>query len=304
MGSGSWKSGSQVETSYKMLRNNLLRLSIHVMYHTMAAAVLLLVAGCQKTPGGGTAARKGSDSETFAVPSDWDEARGFEATPVGSEEPFLVYQSRDFQNLLVVPLTGEAAWILDLAGKRVASIPRGRLSITGTGAVVSSAVASPMGAFTKTGADILFQADSLDIRVGPWAPLTGEMSLETILARKKEYGEAAAAYVPDPGALVRIAEDSRTLEIVAFFGTWCSSCRKYLPAMIRSLEMAGNPRLTVRYIGVDENLTTPKEEIDRHKVHVTPTFVVLDGGRELGRIEGIPKTTVEKDLAAILAAGH
>jgi thiol-disulfide isomerase/thioredoxin len=267
----------------------------------MAAAAFIVAAGCQKTPDGDGAAGGRGASEAFAIPTDWQEARGFEATPVGSEEPFLVYQSRDFQNLLVVPLTGEAAWVLDLAGKRVASIPRGRLSITGGGAVVSSAVATPLGAFTKTGADILFQADSLDIRVGPWAPLTGEVPLETLFAKKKEYAEAAAAYVPDPGALARIGDDSRTLEVVAFFGTWCSSCRKYLPALIRSLELAGNPRLSTRYIGVDENLTTPKDEIDRHRVHVTPTFVILSGGRELGRIEGTPKTTVEKDLAAILA---
>jgi thiol-disulfide isomerase/thioredoxin len=271
------------------------------MCHVMAAGVLLVAAGCQKAPGGASNNRAAAEAGAFEIPSDWQEARGFEATPVGSEEPLLVYQSRDFQKLLVVPLAGDEAWVLDLAGKRVAGIPRGRLSITGNGAEVSSARATSRGTFTKTGADILFQAGDLDIRVGPWAPLTGDVPLETLLSKKKEYAEAAAAYEPDPGALARIGGESRPLEVVAFFGTWCSSCRKYLPALIRSLEMAENPRLAVRYIAVDENLSTPKEEIERHRVHVTPTFVVLEGGREIGRIEGTPRSTVEKDLAAILA---
>jgi thiol-disulfide isomerase/thioredoxin len=272
------------------------------MCHVAGALILMLAAACGKAPGQASGGGASAAAGAFSIPSEWQEARGFEATPVGSEEPFLVYQSRDFQSLLVVPLVGEEAWVLDLAGKRVAGIPRRRLSITGEGAVVSSATATSRGTFTKTGADILFQAGDLDIRVGPFAPLTGEVPLETLLAKKKEYASAAADYVPDPGALARISGENRPLEIKAFFGTWCSSCRKYLPALIRSVEMAANPKVTVRYISVDENLSTPKDEIDRYKVHTTPTFIVLgDGGRELGRLEGIPQTTVEKDLAAILA---
>jgi hypothetical protein len=37
-----------------------------------------------------------------------------------------------------------------------------------------------------------------------------------------------------------------------------------------------------------------------YKVHITPTFVVLSGGEEIGRIERKPRVSLERDLADLL----
>jgi thiol-disulfide isomerase/thioredoxin len=259
----------------------------------------LPLAGCGQDGTARTAGGKRSRT-TFQVPREWQEATGFEASPVGSEEPYLVYQSRDFQNLLVIPPGTDSAWVLALPDKRVFAIPRGRVSLTGVGADVTSAQPVERGAFAKTGADIVFQAGEENIRVYPWAPLVGEVPLTTLLVKKKEYAESAAEYTPDSVA-VRIVKGRREpAEIMVFFGTWCSTCRKHLPELIRVLEDADNPALTARFIAVDENLTNPRDLIDRFEVHTTPTVVVLAGTREIGRIAGLPKTTMDRDLAAIL----
>jgi thiol-disulfide isomerase/thioredoxin len=237
------------------------------------------------------------------VPREWIEGTGFEASPADRAEPYLVYQSRDYQHLLVMPTGSEQVWVLNLIDRKVYDVPRNRVVITGRGAEVTSAPAEEIGLFEKTGADIVFAAGGETVRIYPAAPLTGEIELSTLLAKKPEYLEAAGEYRPDPGALARIRE-AGPLRVVVFFGTWCSSCSRHLPTLIQTLEQADNPALVTRYIAVDEKLTVPKEEIDRFRVHTTPTVIVLQGDREIGRIDGLPELSMDQDLAAIVARGR
>ena len=269
------------------------------MCYVMALAATGFSA-CGQPETGSSSGRSKNKAVAFQVPRDWAEAPGFEASPVEVEDFYLVYQSRDFQNLLVLPSGSDEAFVLQLLETAVYMIPRGRVVITGTGAEVTSARPEERGVFVRNGSDIVFDAGDQKIRVYPGAPMTGEIPVSTLLAKKKDYAEAVQDYRPDPVAVARLKETKKPLEIVVFFGTWCSTCRRHLPELIKGLVEADNPVLAVRYIAVDENLSTPKEEIERFRVHVTPTVVVLEGGREVGRLDGLPKSTLDKDLADLI----
>jgi hypothetical protein len=60
---------------------------------------------------------------------------------------------------------------------------------------------------------------------------------------------------------------------------------------------AGNPKLKARYLAVPSLVDSTRAA---YRARYLPTFVVLRGGKEIGRIVGRPRESVEEDLLAIL----
>ena len=135
----------------------------------------------------------------------------------------------------------------------------------------------------------------------PLPPLVGPASLLKVLELKPAYAHAALAYKPDPTKIAALKAVSADTEIRVYFGTWCLLCKKLIPGLIRSTELAANPKIKVTYTGVDEDLKQPEVDLKRDHITKTPTILVLQNGVELGRVEEKPATTIEGDLAAILA---
>lgn len=240
---------------------------------------------------------------TPALPS-WKEAGGYDLYVAGTEDPAArVFQSPDYQKLLVVPADGDFVYLLTLKSKTLEMQPRASVSLSAEGAVLASDRGAPSGAFTQQAADLHFKSPLGDLRLAPEPPLVGALTLETLLARKPEYGALARQYTPNGAALSLIRADKRPLEILVFFGTWCSYCKKWLPRFIRTIQEAKNPGITVRYFGVDEDHSQPEAELTKYGIRKTPTFVVLSGGTEIGRITEEPTKSMEQDLSLILFSG-
>ena len=249
-------------------------------------------------------AAAGSESVT------WLDAPGYEAAVtvlgnagiVSPDSGGLVFTSEDYQKLLLVPHTGKNAFILDLKKRELASIARSAVHLgeDGGASVRRAGSPLPLGPFVVNKADIRFQNDSLRIHLGPKPDLIGEVSLEEILARKPGLRSLAADYRPDPSAIVAIRSLSKPVEILVFFGTWCPVCTLRLPLLLKTLEEAANPRIHVRFIATDPDHTQPADLLRTYGVHITPVFVVLKDGAEIGRIDRKPRLTFERDLAEIL----
>jgi thiol-disulfide isomerase/thioredoxin len=109
------------------------------------------------------------------------------------------------------------------------------------------------------------------------------------------------AYEPDKNALEQIG-NAPPAEIKVFFGDWCKDSKKHVPAFIKTMELASNPGLQIAYINVDRQKKQPSDLIESLNIENVPTFIVFENGKEVGRIVETPKTSVEQDLADILAA--
>ncbi|MDZ4805072.1 MAG: thioredoxin family protein, partial [Candidatus Eisenbacteria bacterium] len=131
-------------------------------------------------------------------------------------------------------------------------------------------------------------------------PLIGEISKADLLVKKKDYLVLARAYKPKNAAVSLIKNIRQPIEITVFFGTWCSSCKHYLPGFMKTIEMAANPSITVRYIGISEDMSEPEALLTANVVTKTPTFIARSAGQELGRIVEKPKGSIEEDLALLL----
>jgi thiol-disulfide isomerase/thioredoxin len=250
----------------------------------------------------------GANAGSESIP--WLSAPGYEAAitllgAAGAASPDsggLVFTSRDYQKLLLVPESGETAFVFDLQQREVASIPRSSVQIgeEGGASVRASASPSPLGQYLVNEADIRFQNEFVRIHLGPKPDLVGEVSLEEILARKPGFRSMAAKYRPDSTAIAAIRALAKPVDILVFFGTWCPVCAQRVPLFLKIVEEASNPRIRVRFIATDADHKQPADLLKTYDVHITPMFVALMNGVEIGRIDRKPRISLERDLAEIL----
>jgi thiol-disulfide isomerase/thioredoxin len=212
-----------------------------------------------------------------------------------------IYDSDDFQRMLLVMDDRPTAAILDLAATAVYAIPRDSVRHLENGCVaLGNAAGDYLATLHQDEGTLKFVWDELPISVAPIPPLIGRTDLKTILALKPSYATMADAYKPDTTKIVLLKSIGKETEVRVYFGTWCQTCKKLVPPLIATLRSASNPKFQVEYIGVDEDLTEPEEEIERYSVAKTPSVILLQDGKEIGRIEEETSHTIEADLVDIL----
>jgi hypothetical protein len=238
---------------------------------------------------------------------------GDDPEAVGRGEEFItrgeVFDSADYQYLLLVSPAWEEALVLSLGTGDVAAYPlTAVMGSDGRPSRVDPAAGTRVASFTThEDGRITFGTTDVDYIVEPAAPLVGEIPLPVLFARQPAYARRAAGYTPDPAMIAKLAGIAQDVEIVAFFGTWCQICKKQFPALISTIEHAGNPHLKLTPIAVSEDGTEPADWIEACGAgYATPTFIVRIHGEEVGRIEEEPRVSVEADLVEILAGapGH
>jgi thiol-disulfide isomerase/thioredoxin len=213
-----------------------------------------------------------------------------------------VFDSPDFQRMLLLPAAGERVYLLDLADGVASAYPRAAvITPDGSLGMPDPVQAQPAGLFVTDGEGrMLFADEFCEVAVGPTPPLIGEVSRAELERRQPAYARRAVGYEPDPAVVARFAALTEPIELYAFFGTWCSTCKHHLPGLLATLDRAANPKIAITFVGVDENVAEPQAWIDRFSVQTTPTVILLAGERELGRVEEEPDATLEADLASLL----
>lgn len=234
----------------------------------------------------------------------WLESPGFLVEITGAEvDGGQVFRSHDFKQLLVLPAQGDEAYLLEIKSRNVSAIRRSDVTVTADGAVPAADLESrPLPGFERQDAEISFRSGDREVQLLPARPLLGETDLATLLARKQEYGAIARDYTPDPAAIEAIRACDQPTEVVAFFGTWCGVCKHRIPALIKTIEVAANPHVNVRYVCVAQRFTAPRPIIEQYNVRIAPTIVVLRDNAEVGRIDKAPEQSIEQSLAEIVGA--
>jgi len=130
--------------------------------------------------------------------------------------------------------------------------------------------------------------------------MLGALTREDILGALPDWLEVVSSYQPESEAVGRLKTLDIPVEVRVFLGTWCPDSKAHVSEFFRVLDAVDNPLLSASYVGVPRDKARRAEYYQGLDIERLPTFLVLVGGGEIGRIIEVPKVSVERDLADIL----
>lgn len=107
-------------------------------------------------------------------------------------------------------------------------------------------------------------------------------------------------YTTDAATLAPIKEELKKTEVLVFMGTWCGDSKREVPHFYKILDDVGYPEKQLQVVAVDRDKKQPEQAVQTWKIEYVPTIILLQNGKEIGRIVENPMETLEKDLAGML----
>ncbi len=134
--------------------------------------------------------------------------------------------------------------------------------------------------------------------------LVGPVTKEEILANDHIYDIYIDRYKPDEEAVGYLSAYQDSVQLMVFVGSWCRESKKYIPGLMKTLELAKAENIGVQYISVDRQKKFPESFLNKFDIKYIPTVLVLKGTTEVGRIVEKPHQLIETDLVQILDTGN
>ncbi len=130
--------------------------------------------------------------------------------------------------------------------------------------------------------------------------LVGEVTPDILLNQLPDWKEEYDLFKPDPVTVGKFSNIARPFQIICVLGTWCPDSRVGVPPFLKTLHSANNSNLSITLYAVDRNKQDPYETAKKYNVDRVPTFIVLSGNTEIGRMVEFPEISFETDFLNIL----
>jgi hypothetical protein len=93
-----------------------------------------------------------------------------------------------------------------------------------------------------------------------------------------------SGYIPDAETVSVLKAKRFQVQFIVFGGTWCEDTKALLPKFYVLLDAASITDDQVQVIGVDHQKKSIDHSAEEMHLVSTPTFIVLKGGKEMGRV--------------------
>jgi thioredoxin 1 len=126
----------------------------------------------------------------------------------------------------------------------------------------------------------------------------GEISQQQLMANHKIFQQG---YQVSQLSALEIAEINRwpkDLHVEVYFGSWCHDSVREVSRFLKIV--AQSPTLSNRLIALDYAKSEPSGSAKNHDIKYTPTFIVYQNDKEIGRIIERPKVSLTTDISAML----
>ncbi len=267
----------------------------------LAAALLLGPAAPLLAAGSGLPALNPPAGSTG--PLVFEKSTDFQLFVDGAVDPAAsLYRSQSVPGLLVISPQLGGAWFTRLSDKKVVVVNPVKMlvrdetllldQIGGWGDAISS--------WAPQGSDAVFSVGGKAARIQPLPILVGKFSPDEVVDKTPSYAVAMAKYQPDPQGISYLKSCPSQVEIEAYFGSWCHVCKQYLPQFLRTIKDSANPNLHVTMFGLSREFGKDDTLRKDKGVNGIPCIILYKEGREIGRIEGPPKQSYEKDLSGLI----
>src|ERR1044072_1544392 len=165
-----------------------------------------------------------------------------------------------------------------------------RMAADHTSAISEEGVAiTTLGKFTRIDGPIYFFAvDGKPILIRAHPGVTGEMTMDKLWEAAPVWRAVMENYQPDADAVAAIKANGAGAEVTLLYGTWCPDSKNYMPRLIKALQVAGNDKIQVTLIGIDNQYHEPADSVQPRRITNVPTVIVERNGREVGRIVETP----------------
>jgi len=196
------------------------------------------------------------------------------------------------------------AIVLDIDSHTVNIIPKDKFKFSADRAEATSDGAyEKAGKFTRIDGPVYsFAIDGKPVLIRPHTGETGVMNQTKLWEIVPVWKALMDNYKPDPSTVEALKSVDKDTDVTLLFGTWCGDSRHYIPQVMRALTEAGNNKLHLKLIGIDNQFRQPSDTVQPLHLTNVPTIIVERGGKEIGRIVETPATnSLESDLAAILS---
>ncbi len=131
--------------------------------------------------------------------------------------------------------------------------------------------------------------------------LLGQVPRKAILSIAPEWRAQYEGYIPAAEDLAALPPLPRGARLEVYFGSWCGDSRVGVPHLLKILDGAKDVHFKVRFYAVDRTKKEPAGLLEGVGLERVPTIVLSVKGREVGRIVETPRTTLEHDLAQLIA---
>ena len=130
----------------------------------------------------------------------------------------------------------------------------------------------------------------------------GDRSVFADTAFASWFDQEYDTFETDPSLFGHVAEKLTKISIDIVLGTWCSDSRREVPRFLKITDLLMITPGQIRLIFVDRAKHAGDLDISGYDIRLVPTFIILEDGKELGRIIETPVETLEKDFLKILQA--
>jgi thiol-disulfide isomerase/thioredoxin len=135
---------------------------------------------------------------------------------------------------------------------------------------------------------------------GQSEPFTGVISPSQLISEYPQFRSVYEQYTPS-SAEVTAVQSLSGKSLVVLFGTWCHDSEREVPRLLKLLDVSGVELNGLSLHGVNYNKQEPNDSHQKYELRYTPTFILLQGEDELGRVIEKPIVSLGEDLAAFVA---
>jgi len=154
------------------------------------------------------------------------------------------------------------------------------------------------------------QSFNQEIIINDQQHLSGKFTVDKLQSEpyanwyEKNHGE----YIPDQNFIDSLNRSLSKYTLKVFMGTWCGDSKREVPRLYKVLEESNFPlnRLTAVALELRQPYykRSPSGEEEGYSIHRVPTIIVLEEGKEVGRIVERPKESIEADLWHIIQGDY
>ena len=220
-------------------------------------------------------------------------ARFFHSRRAGA---FLILGSDFGQALLIRP---RAKTVTALSPDDVAERPDGGMD------VVAKAELQELGAIRLERRDVLINVEGLTARLQPRKYLLGLKEAADLTLHTPEYERKGKPYRLRPSETKRLKSEKRDVKVRVFFGSWCHTCTRLLPRIIKVDQVLADSNIEFDYYGLPKVPAMGRDpQARKHRIKRIPTALVYVDGKLIGRISSTGLSCPEAAICNLLTRGH